>query len=159
VFDVVVTAALVQYRRHQAVLRAHFILQDLGLWERRERLVPELTLAEQRRLEIARALATDLKLILLDEVMAGLTPKEVSLTLDLISNIRAKGVTVVLVEHNIRAVMRICDRIAVLDAGKLISLGSPDEVSSDPQVIEAYLGVRGPGAGRRRRSVAAVKLS
>jgi branched-chain amino acid transport system permease protein len=159
VFDVVVTAALVQYGRQQAVLRSRLILQDLGLWERREKPVPELTLAEQRRLEIARALATDLKLILLDEVMAGLTPKEVSLTLDLISNIRAKGVTVVLVEHNIRAVMRICDRIAVLDAGKLISLGPPEEVSRDPQVIEAYLGVRGPGAGRRRRPVAAVKLS
>ncbi|MFG1261078.1 ABC transporter ATP-binding protein, partial [Xanthobacter flavus] len=93
----------------------------------------DVTLAVQRRLEIARALATRPRLILLDEIMAGLTPREINDAIELIRSIRDSGVTVIFIEHHIRAVMALSDRIVVLDAGELIAEGVPSDVARDPR--------------------------
>jgi len=100
----------------------------------------ELNLIDSAHLEIARALATRPKLLLLDEVMAGLVPREVNKALDMIRKIRDQGVTVMFIEHNMRAVMKVSSRIIAFDSGKIIAEGTPEEVSSNPRVIESYLG-------------------
>jgi branched-chain amino acid transport system ATP-binding protein len=102
----------------------------------------ELTPPEKRRLEVARALATGPKLLLLDEVFAGLTPSEARLGADLVRRVRDKGVTVVMVEHVMEVVMPLVDRAVVLDLGKVLSEGTPAQVVADPKVITAYLGER-----------------
>ncbi len=100
----------------------------------------DLTLAQQKRLELARALASDPELLLLDELMAGLTPTEVTEAMEAITQIRSRGVTVVMIEHVMQAIMKISDRIIVLDYGKKIAEGTPAEMAANPQVIEVYLG-------------------
>ena len=99
-----------------------------------------LSYGHQRRLEIARALASKPSLLLLDEPAAGLNPSEAEELMDLIRKIRDRGVTVLLIEHHMRVVMGVSDRIAVLDYGHLIAEGTPDEIRSNTKVIEAYLG-------------------
>ena len=99
-----------------------------------------LSYGDQRRLEIARALATEPKLIMLDEPAAGMNPHETRMLIDLIGNILAKDITVVLIEHDMKLVMTICERLVVLDHGMLIAQGGPEEIRNNPQVIEAYLG-------------------
>jgi branched-chain amino acid transport system ATP-binding protein len=99
-----------------------------------------LTTIDQRRLEVARALATEPKLLLLDETMAGLNPTEVDEAMRLIVRLRDQGLTVVVVEHVMRAVMSLSDRIVVLNQGAKITEGIPQEIASDPRVIQAYLG-------------------
>ena len=99
-----------------------------------------LTIAGLKRLEIARALATDPTVLLLDEVLAGLNPTETDRTLDLVRAIRDRGVTIVMVEHNLRAVRGLCSRIAVLVQGEKIADGAPDDVLHDEAVVQAYLG-------------------
>ena len=100
----------------------------------------DLTLANQKRLEIARALATKPQLLLLDELMAGLNPTEVGQAMELIARIRARGVTIFVIEHVMKAIMSVCDRIIVLDHGKKIAEGTPREIATSRAVIDVYLG-------------------
>lgn len=122
------------------VKRAREILDFVGL-SRVEMLgAVDLTLANQKRLEVARALATSPDVLLLDEVMAGLTPTEVSEAMELVKKIRDRGVTIVMIEHVMKAIMSICDRIFVLHYGEKIAEGSPEEIVANKKVIEIYLG-------------------
>jgi len=123
-----------------ASARAEEVLHAVGLEARAQTEAGSLTTIDQRRLEVARALGTEPQLLLLDETMAGLTHTEIAEAIRLIAGLRDRGLTVVVVEHVMRAVMSLSDRILVLDQGMKIAEGAPREISSDPRVIQAYLG-------------------
>jgi branched-chain amino acid transport system ATP-binding protein len=123
-----------------ASARAEEVLRLVGLEGRAHTVAGSLTTIDQRRLEVARALGTEPRLLLLDETMAGLTSTEVGEAIRLIASLRDQGLTVVVVEHVMRAVMSLSDRVVVLDQGMKIAEGKPKEISSDPRVIQAYLG-------------------
>jgi branched-chain amino acid transport system ATP-binding protein len=126
-----------QARQEQAMAELKFV----GLSQWANRMAGDLTLIQKKQLEMARALATRPKVLLLDEVLAGLNPSEVLQALELIEEVRTRrGITVFWVEHVMGAIMKACDRVIVLDQGQKISEGSPEEVVSDPAVIRAYLG-------------------
>jgi branched-chain amino acid transport system permease protein len=112
-----------------------------GLVEKAAQLPAALNLHERKFVEFARALAARPKLLLLDEVLCGLTPSEVDQAITLIRKIRAGGTTIVFVEHVMRAVVALADRVAVLDQGKLLALGAPQETMRNPDVVNVYLGV------------------
>ena len=122
------------------VRRAEALLELVGLAAKRDVSADELTLVEQRRLEIARALATEPRLLLLDEPAAGMTPTEIQDANRLIMKIRDRGVTVLLTEHHMSLVMQVSDRITVLNYGRKIAEGSPETVRRDAEVLAAYLG-------------------
>ncbi|MBC7223151.1 MAG: ABC transporter ATP-binding protein [Anaerolineae bacterium] len=125
-----------------ALKRADEILEFVGLYEKRNATADELTVADRKRVELARALAMGPKLLLLDEAMAGLNPKEIEAIMDLIRQVNRTGVTVMVIEHVMKAIMGLCDRILVLHHGQRIALGTPEEVANDEAVIRAYLGER-----------------
>jgi branched-chain amino acid transport system ATP-binding protein len=116
------------------------VLEILGLAPKRMQAASTLTLPDRKRLEVARALATKPKLLLLDEVMAGLRPTEVDQMVRVLLDLNKRGLTILLIEHVMRAVMALAGNIVVLHHGELISRGTPDQIAKDPEVLECYLG-------------------
>lgn len=139
-YNVMVGAFATTDHTGEAETRALDVLRLLQFEEKKDQRAGNLTIADRKRLEIARALATRPKILLLDEVMAGLRPAEVDEMVDIIKGLRDQGVTIFVIEHIMRAIMALSDRIVVIQFGKKISEGSPQEVASDENVIKAYLG-------------------
>ena len=143
VIDNVIVGALIRTTEmREARRRAHLVLEFAGLDKRADVLATNLIPSEKRRLEVARALATEPKLLLLDEVLTGLTAAEAQKGVELIRAVRDEGVTVLMVEHVMEVVMPLVDRAIVLDLGKVLVEGAPKDVVRDPRVIKAYLGDR-----------------
>ena len=142
VLDNVVVGALLRHTSvEDARPRAEEVLRRLDLFNQRHQRAASLTLPDRKRLEVARALATEPRLLLLDEVMAGLRPTEVDRMVAIMTELnRASGLTIVLIEHVMRAVMALATRVLVLHHGAVIAQGAPAEVVRDPQVIKSYLG-------------------
>ncbi|MBV8962791.1 MAG: ABC transporter ATP-binding protein [Hyphomicrobiales bacterium] len=138
--NITVGAHLRHRSRAEAIAKAREISARLGLCAMIDKPASSLTVAGRKRLELARALATEPVLLLLDEVLAGLNPSEMRDILPVIRTIREGGVTVIMVEHVMQAVMNLCERVIVLNQGRLIADGSPREVTRDRRVVEAYLG-------------------
>ena len=141
--NVMIGAMLHEPLREKALADAERIIERIGLSREAHSLAKNLTAQDRKRLELARALATRPKLLLLDEVMAGLTPVEIDQTLDLLRQLREEGISMLIIEHVMRAVMNISDQVVVLDHGEITCGGKPEKVVSDEKVIEAYLGKRG----------------
>ncbi|OGP96735.1 MAG: ABC transporter ATP-binding protein [Deltaproteobacteria bacterium RBG_16_47_11] len=125
-----------------AMMESEKIIDFAGLSLKRNFLAKNLTIGDRKRLELARALATQPKILLLDEVMAGLNPKETIEAIQLINQIQSRGMTLLVIEHVMRAIMSLSSRIVMLNYGKKIAEGNPKEISSDEKVIKAYLGER-----------------
>lgn len=139
-YNVMVGAFATTDRTDEACEKALVVLDTLNFTGKKDIKAGNLTIADRKRLEIARALATDPKLLLLDEVMAGLRPAEVDDVVAVIEHIRRQGVTIFVIEHIMRAVMALSDRIVVIHFGNKIAEGTPTAVASDENVIKAYLG-------------------
>jgi len=143
VLDNVVAAAFCHInRREEARQEALALLERVGLASRKDVMPRSLTIADKKHLELAKAIATRPKLLLLDEIMAGLNPAETDRTIALIKTLQKEGYTIVIVEHVMQAIMALSNRIIVLNFGEKIAEGSPDEIAQNPEVVKAYLGVQ-----------------
>ncbi len=140
VLENVLTAALLRHDLDGARAKAAEVLERLDLTPIAEADVADLTFPQKAMVEMARALATEPKVLLLDEVMAALTPTEMDEVMDVIRSLRDQGLTFLVVEHHMRAIMALCDRLIAVNFGRLIAEGAPAAVASHPTVIEAYLG-------------------
>lgn len=138
--NIAVGAYLRHERRRDAMARADAVGERVGLGPLLDRPAAALTVSGRKRLEVARALATEPRLLLLDEVLAGLNPSEIRDILPTIRGIADSGVTVLMIEHVMQAVMSLCARVSVLSGGRIIAEGAPRDVTADPAVVEAYLG-------------------
>ncbi len=141
-YNVMVGAFLRSRDRHKVEAKALEVLELVGLHQKKDMPAKNLTIVDRKRLEVAKALATEPKLLLLDEVLAGLNPSEVDEAVELIRHIHASGISILIIEHVLKAAMALSHRILVLDYGKKIAEGSPEEITSNPEVIKAYLGDR-----------------
>lgn len=140
--NVIVASATVNRSVRSARQKALEIIEVLGLQEHAHQQVSAMPLADRKRTEIARALATSPKILLLDEMMGGLNPEETDEIIALIRRLNDDGLTVIIIEHVLRIITQLSQRVLVLDNGRLIAEGAPEEVTENPQVIEAYLGRR-----------------
>jgi branched-chain amino acid transport system ATP-binding protein len=150
--NIAVGAHLHHAARTKALAAAEAIAQEVSLAPMLDQSAANLTVAGRKRLELARALAIEPKLLLLDEVLAGLNPSEVRDMVPVIKAIRARGITIVMIEHVMQAVMSLAEQVFVLAEGRIIAMGPPDAIAADARVIEAYLG---HGAAERMRGMAA----
>jgi branched-chain amino acid transport system ATP-binding protein len=142
VFENILIGAMLRRSKAAAVEKAESVLKDMKLERVRNVLVKNLPVAERKIVEAARALATEPKMLLLDEVAAGLTPAESTKILETLKRVNEQGVTLCLVEHVMRFIMGVSERIIVLDRGRKIAEGTPAEIAANEAVIQAYLGVR-----------------
>ena len=140
VIDVVTTAALLRHPMREAIKRATAVLERVGLRDKAEETPASLSLQDKKLLELAKCLATEPEMILLDEVMAGLTLGEAQVPLAIIRDLRASGMTFVMVEHVMPVIMNTADRLVVLNFGEQVAAGTPDEIVADARVREAYFG-------------------
>ena len=138
--NVTIGALLHRHNVGEARSRAQALLQQLDLFDKRDRIAATLTLPDRKRLEVARALATEPRLLLLDEVMAGLRPTETDRMVAILRALNRDGLTILLIEHVMRAVMALASRVLVLDHGVAIAEGAPEQVVRDPAVVQSYLG-------------------
>jgi branched-chain amino acid transport system ATP-binding protein len=139
-YNVMVGAFAIFDKTREARKKALWVLEFLNFEDRKDTRAGNLTIADRKRLEIARALATEPKLLLLDEVMAGLRPAEVDEMVVIIRRLREQGVTIFVIEHIMRAIMALSDRVVVIQFGQKIAEGLPQQVAADENVIKAYLG-------------------
>ena len=143
IYENVVTAAMGSgAARAEATARATATIDRLGLGGIAGKQASDVNAVEGKRLEVARALATRPQVILLDEIFSGLNADEVSELAQLVTGVRGEGITVLVIEHNVRAIKAVADRVIAIDTGRVVSEGSPDHVLSDPHVVESYLGQR-----------------
>jgi branched-chain amino acid transport system ATP-binding protein len=143
VLENVMTGAFLRSARKRAArAKAEEVLAFTGLWEKRDVLATSLTVPDKKRLEVSMALATQPKLVMLDEAMSGLTPVELKEMIALVRKVREKGTTLVVVEHVMEAVMELSDRVIAINSGRKIVEDAPDQVVVNPEVIRAYLGER-----------------